>query len=457
MDDSSDQVPPNALGFDFCGEELGGRYRLGQRLGFGAMASIYLATDRRTGGHVAVKVLHPTHEDEPLEVKRFLQEGQLGAQIRHPNLVPVFDFSGIGGRHFIVMELVDGQNLTMRLKTGRFDWQRSARLVLDLLAALQALHDRGILHRDISPTNCLIEMVDGQERARLTDLGYARKIEEQDLALTEVPTSIPGSEFGVPGYRAPECVRGRHHDVRSDIYGIGALWYTMLTGEAPWLVNPDDDDAAPPPPDKLSMPPALRVVLCGALDVRTRRHHSAASMAAAVRAALDASAHRSRPIHARLVAPVLGLLLVLQGASTPWPAAAECSIDPTLNPEPAEVDPPQATVPAEPVAIPQQAPAALPQPSPPTVLAKVSTTVNAGGNAPSSSGPAVPSVTHPRKKSLRSALAGCKPDGSELEVELEPGQAVEVNGGPPFGDVGRCVMHEIAKYPAPSRKLTLTL
>ncbi len=60
-------------------------------------------------------------------------------------------------------------------------------------------------------------------------------------------------------------------------YGIGALWYTMITGEAPWQVNPDDDDAAPPPPDKLAMPPALHVVLCGALDIRTRRHHSAAS------------------------------------------------------------------------------------------------------------------------------------------------------------------------------------
>lgn len=474
MDYTSEPHPPNALDFNFCGEVLGARYQLGQRLGAGSVATIYLATDRRTGGHVAVKVLHPDHEGAPQEVRRFVQEGQLGAQIRHPNLVHVSDFGGIGGRRFIVMDLVEGQNLASRLKAGRLDYGQSAQLVLDLLAAVGALHERGVVHRDISPTNVLIELVNGRERARLADLGWARNLEEQDLALTEVPLTEPAMVCGTDGFIAPECLRGRRNDVRADIYGIGAVWYMMLTGVAPTAGNPEDgNDNGPPRLDEPTSPPAVRAVLWGALDSWTRRHQSAASMAAALRAAMATSERRSRPTHTRLVAPVLGLLLVLQGASAPGPVSE------TVVPADLSAVTSQAAIVAEPVASmsprnasseqqqPAPAPAPSSSPSTPTPTATASQSASSpilassadlGRNASASTAlPAPPTGPPRRKRTLRNALMACKPDSSALEVVLAPGRDVEVNGGPPFGEIGRCVLRELAKHPAPSHKLTLTL
>lgn len=462
MDNISGPHPSTALDFNFCGEELGGRYQLGQRLGAGAVATIYLATDRRTGGHVAVKVLHPDHEGAAQEVRRFVQEGQLGAQIRHPNLVPVYDFGGIGGRHFIVMELVEGQNLASRLKAGRLDYQRSAQFMLDLLAALAALHEHGVVHRDISPTNVLIERVNGRERARLADLGWARTIEDQDLALTDVPLTEPAMVCGTDGFIAPECLRGRRNDVRADIYGIGAVWYMMLTGMAPNAGNPEDHDNAPPRLDTLQIPPAVRAVLLGALDSWSRRHHSAALMAVALRAAVATSAGRSRPGYTRFVAPTLGLLLVLQGSGGPSPSAeAEHFADASTLSTRAGIPqaPMHSAIIVEPAVVarpsPQQVP---PAPEQSRVMANTSAPPDLDPRALASIAPPVaPTGIAPRKKTLRNALAACKPDSSALEVVLAPGKDAEINGGPPFGDIGRCVLREVARYPAPTRALTLTL
>jgi len=462
MDNTSGPHPSTAFDCNFCGEELGGRYQLGQRLGAGAVATIYLATDRRTGGHVAVKVLHPDHEGAPQEIRRFVQEGQLGAQIRHPNLIPVSDFGGIGGRRFIVMELVEGQNLASRLKSGRLDVQRSAQFVLDLLAGLAALHEHGVVHRDISPSNVLIEHVNGRERARLADLGWARKIEDLDLALTDVPLTEPAMVCGTDGFIAPECLRGRRNDVRADIYGIGAVWYMMLTGMAPNAGNPEDHDNAPPRVDALQIPPAVRAVLVGAIDPWIRRHHSAALMAAALRAALATSTGRSQRGYMRFVAPTLGLIIVLQGSSGPSPSArVEPSAD--ASPSSASAGIGQATVPSAIIVEPEVVARPSPQQVPPApgqsrVLANTSTSLDRDLRACASIAPPVPPPGIPRpKQTLRKALAACKPDSSALEVVLAPGKEAEINGGPPFGDIGRCVLREVAKYPAPTRSLTITL
>jgi serine/threonine protein kinase len=114
------------------------------------MATIYAATDQTTKGCVAIKVLHPEHDQSADLVRRFTQEGQLAAQIHHPNLVPANDLGWIGGRHYVVMQLVQGERLPAMMKCKPLPWEQSVRLVLDLLAGLAALHARGVRPRATS-------------------------------------------------------------------------------------------------------------------------------------------------------------------------------------------------------------------------------------------------------------------------------------------------------------------
>ena len=228
------------LDHDFSGETVGQRYKLERRIGYGGAASIYVATVLSTKAKVAVKVLHPEHDQSPDFVRRFMQEGQIAAQVRHPRLVAAHDLGWIGGRRYTVFELVEGHSIAKQVAQGAMPWARTVPILLDLLDGLAALHARGVAHRDISPNNGMIEVQDGTERGRLLDLGYARMIEEdKGLVLTPPDTSTGMMIWGSEGYVAPERFRGRPGDYRADIFSIGALWATMLSGEA----MPDPRDA----------------------------------------------------------------------------------------------------------------------------------------------------------------------------------------------------------------------
>lgn len=443
---------------DPCGEVLGTRYELVERIGGGSDAMVYLATDRRTGGQVAVKVLHPDHAPDPSEVKRFVQEAQLAAQVRHPNLVRSHDFGGVGGWHYIVMELVQGKSLALCLNDGRIDPYRSARFVLDVLGAVGALHDHGIAHRDISPSNILIESVDGRERARLADLGIARKLTDRDLALTDVPRTKPTQPWGTLGYIAPECILGLNkNDYLADIYSVGAVWYKMITGYPPASLREGERGDWPRLVHSLeNVPAAMRGVLLGALAPRDKRHNSAASMATALRGAM-----KPRPLRPRLalfLTPALGALVGLQAWSSlhrddgdqsariPAPPIACGPPAPPPDPEPTQAPAPARTQAPASTPLPVAAPGATPRPT----------------DRPPSARPAVlagvASPARPPRRTLRSALATCKSESvTVLEVVLTPGEEVEINGGPPFGDLGRCVLREVAKLDPPSKRTVLTL
>jgi hypothetical protein len=431
-------------------EVLGGRYTLEERIGGGSSASVYRAADRRTGGVVAVKVLDPENAAVETEVKRFVQEAQLAAQIRHPNLVPTYDFGGIGGRYYIAMELVQGESLAARLGAEkRIEPRRAACLILDVLDALAALHQHGVAHRDISPTNVLIESVGGRERARLSDLGLAKKLTERDLALTDVPPTKPVTAWGTRGYVAPECVMGDPNDLMSDIYSVGAVWYKMVTGYPPASLREDERGEWPPLVHRLDdMPAAMRAVLLGALAVRDRRHHSAAAMAAALRVAMEVRPRR--PGYARALAAGLVVLLALQT----W-ASMRPSVDVEARPEPlpavAAADA-AAAAEARPEQLLVDAAAAATRPARlPAVDAQLPTR-NTADVRPGRPSPRA------RGRSLRSALVTCKPANvASLEVVLDPGHEVEIDGGAPFGDLGRCVLREVAKYPPPGKRMSLTL
>lgn len=443
-----------ALAHDFTGETLGGRYHLDHRLGYGGTASIYAATCKNTGAIFALKVQHPDYEDDPVAVQRFKQEAQLAAQLRHPNLIPAYDAGWLGGRRFIAMELVEGTTLTKVLKEGPIAWERSTTIVCDLLAGLAALHDRGVAHRDISPNNCILEHVGGHERARLSDLGYARVLEDmseaEGLKLGIPPESTPTIIYGTSNFIAPERLRGSPGDFRADIFSMGALWYSMLTGDA--LADPRNADPVAIA-QRLELPPALRAVLLGALEIRVRRHHSAASMAGAIHKALaDVHARRQRTRRLGRFAPLLSLL-----AFPAWFATRSEPVEPIC------VDPP--TIAAVPEA--RELAASTPDSA---RLAVAATTIPdpsvvVAEEPPAS--PELPATLHdpgrptvpapPPRFNLRRALAKCKPHPTaRMEVTINPGERVLIDGDSPTGELGRCVEDVLTAHP-PQRAETIKL
>ena len=451
---------------DFSGDVLGGRYHLDRRIGCGAMATIYAATDQTTKGCVAIKVLHPEHDQSADLVRRFTQEGQLAAQIHHPNLVPANDLGWIGGRHYVVMQLVQGERLPAMMKCKPLPWEQSVRLVLDLLAGLAALHARGVAHRDVSPYNCMIEPTDDGPRARLLDLGNARVIEETDLVLTQPEASETMSVYGTSRYIAPERLKGGPGDFRADVFSVGALWYTMITAKT----LPDPLEADPRVPlEKLPLPRRLEAVLRGALDGRDRRHHSASSMAAAIKAALRDHTRRQAMRRAWWLVPASGaLVLPVWLALQAWPKACvdastsavahaagpSALASPTLATGPLAIGEPDEA----PVIVKKLAAAAVADEPAAAAVAHEPAAVADEPAATVTDEPADTSAnTAPPPFKLRPALAKCKTHPTaRLEIKYAPGRAIKINGARPLGGVGLCVEDVLDRHP-PQRAVTLTL
>ncbi len=442
--DIGTRYPPD---LDFSGETLGGRYHLDHCIGCGGMATIYAATDQTTKAIVAVKVLHPAHDKDPDLVRRFKQEGQLGAQIGHPNLVPAFDLGWLGGRHYIVMQLVNGERLTTTTRGQPLPWQQTVPYVLDVLAALAALHARGVAHRDISPNNCLIEPLDGGTRVRLLDLGNARVIEETYLALPEIEATKGMIVWGTSRYIDPERLRGGPGDFRADLFSVGALWYTMLTGKT----LPDPFELEPIEVlGKVQLPPRLLAALGGALDRRERRHHSATLMAEAIKAAMQDPSPRRRSSRAWWLAPALGV------AVAAWFAWLHVVVPERLTASPPPAPQACAGPHDSPVRLPPVMLAAL-TPEAPT---RAATSADGPASEPLIDEPAsgLPAdeaqLDHPptpkrrRPFDLRTELGKCKSHPSaRLTVDYSPDGAPKVNGGRPLGAVGRCVERVLRQHP----------
>ena len=244
---------------------LADRYAVGELLGRGGMAEVYLATDRVLDRPVAVKVLGGWLAHDGTFVERFRREALASARISHPNLVAVFDTGSEDGVHYIVMEHVRGETLADVLRRdGRLPPNRATRIATSVADALGVAHAAGIVHRDVKPANVMLTP-DG--RTKLMDLGIARSMDGESITRT---SSILGSA----GYISPEQARGDPVDSRSDIYSLGCVMYEMLTGRRPF--EADDPLAvaykhvhqAPIPPTSLepSVPPTLQAVTLRALE-----------------------------------------------------------------------------------------------------------------------------------------------------------------------------------------------
>ncbi|WP_327317312.1 serine/threonine-protein kinase [Streptomyces sp. NBC_01235] len=209
---------------------IAGRYRLEARLGRGGMGVVWRATDQLLGRRVAVKELT---QDDTLSAEeargrrdRTLREARAVAQLSHPHIIVVHDVVEDGERPYIVMELIDGGSLADRIAGhGPLAPDEAARIGVALLGALRAAHAAGVLHRDIKPANVLLER--DSDRVVLTDFGIAQVAGATTLTET-------GSFVGSPEYTAPERMSGARTGAESDLWSLGALLCTALSGESPF-------------------------------------------------------------------------------------------------------------------------------------------------------------------------------------------------------------------------------
>jgi len=283
---------------DLTGKQLG-PYQIVAPLGEGGMAAVYKAYQPAMDRYVALKVLPRHFASDPQFVTRFQQEARVVAQLQHPHILPVFDFGEADGYTYIVMPFVKSGTLTDLLKGPALSLQQVRTLVTQIGTALDYAHARGLIHRDVKPSNVLI---DETGNCLLTDFGLA-KIMEGSIHLT-----TSGAIMGTPAYMSPEQGLGQKIDRRSDIYSLGVILYEMAVGRTPYVaetpmavVIKHINDPLPPPhvvnPDLAEA--VERVILKALAKNPFDRFATAGEMVRALQAAIPetatAAAHPQAP------------------------------------------------------------------------------------------------------------------------------------------------------------------
>ncbi|MQY12705.1 Serine/threonine-protein kinase PknB [Streptomyces sp. RB5] len=272
---------------------LGGRYELGQVLGRGGMAEVYLAHDTRLGRTVAVKTLRADMARDPSFQARFRREAQSAASLNHPAIVAVYDtgedYIDNVSIPYIVMEYVDGSTLRELLHSGRrLMPERAMEMCVGILQALEYSHRSQIVHRDIKPANVMLTRT-GQ--VKVMDFGIARAMGDSGMTMTQTAAVI-----GTAQYLSPEQAKGEQVDARSDLYSTGCLLYELLTnrppfvGDSPVAVAYQHVREEPQPPsvyDPEITPEMDAIVLKALTKDRDYRYQSADEMRADIEACLD--------------------------------------------------------------------------------------------------------------------------------------------------------------------------
>ncbi|MBQ0827624.1 Stk1 family PASTA domain-containing Ser/Thr kinase [Streptomyces tagetis] len=272
---------------------LGGRYELGQVLGRGGMAEVYLAHDSRLGRTVAVKTLRADLARDPSFQARFRREAQSAASLNHPAIVAVYDtgedYIGEVSIPYIVMEYVDGSTLRELLHSGRkLLPERTLEMTIGILQALEYSHRAGIVHRDIKPANVMLTR-NGQ--VKVMDFGIARAMGDSGMTMTQTSAVI-----GTAQYLSPEQAKGEQVDARSDLYSTGCLLYELLTvrppfvGDSPVAVayqHVREEPQAPSVFDPEITPEMDAIVLKALVKDPDYRYQSADEMRADIEACLD--------------------------------------------------------------------------------------------------------------------------------------------------------------------------
>ncbi|MBO9577775.1 MAG: Stk1 family PASTA domain-containing Ser/Thr kinase [Microbacteriaceae bacterium] len=264
---------------------LAGRYEVREAIGHGGMADVHVGTDTRLGRQVAIKLLHPELADDPAFRARFRREAHDAAKMAHPTVVRVFDAGeeavpgADGTEHFqpfIVMEYVDGRLLRDIIADGPLPQEQAAKIVEQVLVALEYSHRAGVIHRDVKPGNIMVTRT-GQ--VKVMDFGIARAVSDSASTLAETASIV-----GTAQYFSPEQAKGAPLDARTDLYSTGVVLFELLTGRPPFegdnpvAVAYQHVNAEPPMPSRLNpdVSPALDLVVAKALAKDPARRYQSA-------------------------------------------------------------------------------------------------------------------------------------------------------------------------------------
>ncbi|MGD8731953.1 MAG: protein kinase [Anaerolineales bacterium] len=263
-----------------------GKYDLVRKIGSGGMSSVFKAIDRESDRSVAVKVLPPGLDEEQSFKARFEREAKILMRLRHPNIVPILDFGEVDGVYYIVMPLMEVGTLRERINSGPLKPEEGAHIVRQIAEALQYAHDMDLVHRDVKPSNILL---DEEGNAWLSDFGTARVL--------DATANLTGSSLiGTPQYMSPEQARGDPVTPLADVYALGVVLYQMSTGklpfnaESPLAIAMKHASEPLPHPNAINpnLPEAISYVLIKALEKRPEdRYPSAIALSEAFQAALD--------------------------------------------------------------------------------------------------------------------------------------------------------------------------
>ncbi|MGC2182780.1 MAG: WD40 repeat domain-containing serine/threonine protein kinase [Terriglobales bacterium] len=266
-----------------------GPYEIQSLVGAGGMGEVYRAHDSRLDRTVAIKVLPASFSADRDRMQRFAQEARAAAALNHPNILSIFDIGDQQGSPYVVSELLEGETLRERLRSGALSARKAIDYALQVARGLAAAHEKGIVHRDLKPENLFITN-DG--RVKILDFGLAKLIMPESSGGADAPTlhavTEPGLIMGTVGYMSPEQVRGQTADQRSDIFAFGAILYEMISGKRAFHGETSADTMSAILKEEVpelsetarSVPPGLERIVRHCLEKHpAQRFHSAGDLA----------------------------------------------------------------------------------------------------------------------------------------------------------------------------------
>ncbi len=252
-----------------------GRYEFVEFIGRGGMGDVFKALDTSLGRHVALKFLR---RDDPEQIKRFTREARVQAKVDHENLCPVYEVGEVEGLSYIAMQYISGGSI--KEVADLLSIEEKVAIMVDVADALHAAHQAGLIHRDIKPANILVERnADGTWHPYVVDFGIAREVD------TPHDLTVSGMVLGTPAFCSPEQVRGEISklDRRTDVYGLGATLYWLLTGQSPYagaypeiISGVSERDPTPPHRINRSIPVDLETIVLKCLEKDQDRRYASA-------------------------------------------------------------------------------------------------------------------------------------------------------------------------------------